>query len=216
MVGSWGTVPWLVRTQNGSDESMATWGPGRRMAKRADSFSPSRKRRRSNPKSNTEEEDNVRGSVAMVEILKVLKAPKSGRTPTKTGWTKSRDNSIKWDFQAGTGRSPGTKVSRKPEERPRVGVLDHGLKKSDFLRGREKREEFIQRHETWVKRREEARGAEDAAREARHIFKISVERFLAGKEVEEGRSKEVAEKVWQPSQRYHKKGENLEADLNNL
>ena len=57
------------------------------MAKRADSVSPSRQRRRSNPEGNTEEEENtVRGSVAMVEILKVLKAPKSGRTPTKTKW----------------------------------------------------------------------------------------------------------------------------------
>ena len=54
------------------------------MVKWADSFSPSRQRRRSDPKGNTEEETNVRGSVAILEILKVLKAPKSGRTPTKT------------------------------------------------------------------------------------------------------------------------------------
>ena len=26
MVGSWGAVPWLVRTRNVSYESMATWG----------------------------------------------------------------------------------------------------------------------------------------------------------------------------------------------
>ena len=88
--------------------------------------------------------------------------------------------------------------------------------KSAFLRGREEKEEFIQSHETWVKRCEAARRAEDTAREAGHIFKISVERFLAAKEVEEARSKEVSEKVWQASQSNHKKSENLEADLNNL
>ena len=76
---------------------------------------------------------------------------------------------------------------------------------------------MIQSHETWVKRCEEARRAEDAAREAGHIFKISDERFLAAKEVEEARSTEAAEKVRQASQsNYKKKNENLEADLNNL
>ena len=63
-----------------------------------------------------------------------------------------------------------------------------------FLRGSEKKEYVLQSRETWVKRCEAARRAEDAAREAEHIFKISVERFLAAKEVEEARSKEVAEK----------------------
>ena len=117
-----------------------------------------------------------------------------------------RDRKVSWH----------KKYQRKPEERRRVGVLDHGLKKSAFLRGREKREEFIQSHETWVKRCEEARRAEDAAREAGHIFKISVERSLAEKENEEVRSKEVAAKVWQASQSNHKKRENMEADLNKL
>ena len=74
--------------------------------------------------------------------------------------------------------------------------------KSDFFRGKEKRE-FIQSHEAWVKRCEAARRAEDAAPEARHIFNISVEKFLAAKEVEQGRSKDVAEKVWQASQSNH-------------
>ena len=70
MVGSWGAVPCLVRTRKISYESMATWGPGRRMAKRAGPFYPSRNSRTINPKGNTEEgENNVRGLVAMVEIL---------------------------------------------------------------------------------------------------------------------------------------------------
>ena len=56
--------------------------------------------------------------------------------------------------------------------------------------------------------------AEDAAREAGHMFKISVERSLA--ENEEVRSKEVAAKVWQASQSNHKKRENMEADLNKI
>ena len=68
------------------------------------------------------------------------------------------------------------------------------------------------------------RGSSDAKRpagpktlpaRAGHIFKISVERFLAAKEVEEGRAKEVAEKMWQASQSNHEKSDNFQADLNN-
>ena len=102
------------------------------------------------------------------------------------------------------------KYQRKPEERRQWN------QKSVFFRGKEKREEFIQSHEAWVKRCEAARRAEEAAPEARHIFKISVEMFLAAKEVEQGRSNDVADKVWQASQSNHKKRENMEADLNKM
>ena len=46
-----------------------------------------------------------------------------------------------------------------------------------------------------------AREAGDAAREAESTYRQSMEHVLAPKEVEEERSKEVAEKVWQTSQK---------------
>ena len=72
--------------------------------------------------------------------------------------------------------------------------------KSDFLSGREKKEESEQGDESWVKRCEEAHGAEDAAREAENVFKISVQKCLAAEKLEEEGSKEVAEKARLPKQ----------------
>ena len=79
--------------------------------------------------------------------------------------------------------------------------------KSEIMRGRGKKGKFIQNYETWVTRCAEVRRAEDAARKAENIFKMSFEKCLAAQEVEEEQSKDVTEKVWQAI---------MEADLNNL
>ena len=211
MVESWGPSRGSCVREKISHESMATWGPGHRMAKRADSFFPSRKREEAiqkvtlkKKKKKTTSEDQSpwwRSSkfskLRRVEGLPQRQVGRSGATIPSSGTSNQGHEGLL-----------AQKFQRKPEERPRVDVLDNGLK-SDLLRGREKREVFILSHETCVKRRDEARRAEDAAREAGHIFKISVERFLAAKEVEEARSKEVSEKVWQASQSNHKKERKL-------
>ena len=80
--------------------------------------------------------------------------------------------------------------------------------KGDFQRGKEKKEEFVRCCEMWLERCNEAlrangaaRESGDAAREAERTYRQSSEHVLAAKEVEEERSKEVAEKVWQTSQK---------------
>ena len=68
MVGSWGAVPWLVRTRNISDESMATWVQAAGWPNGRIRFLL-REKGDEATQDNTEEENTVRGSVAMVEIL---------------------------------------------------------------------------------------------------------------------------------------------------
>ena len=60
-----------------------------------------------------------------------------------------------------------------------------------FLRGKEEKDRAMKRGSSDAKR---PAGPKKLPAEAGHIFKISVERFLAAKEVEEGRAKDVAEK----------------------
>ena len=77
--------------------------------------------------------------------------------------------------------------------------------KGDFQRGKEKKEEFVRCCEMWLERCNEALrangAAREAAREAESTYRQSMKHVLAAKEVEEERSKEVAEKVWQTSQK---------------
>ena len=105
MVGSWGAVPWLVRTRNVSYESMATFGPGCRMAKRAGPFYPSRKRRRSNPEGNT----------AMVEIL----LPKFSKLRREEGLPQKQ-----------MGRSHATIPSRGTSGQGQEGLLTQRYQRS--------------------------------------------------------------------------------------
>ena len=131
--------------------------------------SPLRKRRRSNPKGTTEEENAVTGSVAVVEILlpKFSKLQRVEGLPQKqVGRSRATTSSCGTSSQGQEGLL-AQEYQRKPLERRRVGVLDNGILKVMFDR----------------------KGKEGT-------FFYSVERFLAGIEVEETRSKEVAEKVW--------------------
>ena len=65
----------------------------------------------------------------------------------------------------------------------------------------------------WIQRCEEARWAEDAARQAENVCKNDIEHFLASRDAGETRAKEAAEKVWQSSQSSSKKNDNLGGDL---
>ena len=72
----------------------------------------------------------------------------------------------------------------------------------------------------WIQKREEARRAHaadrqavDATHEAENEFKRDIEKLMDSEEAGEMRSMEVAEKVWQTDQSGCKKADNLDNDL---
>ena len=85
--------------------------------------------------------------------------------------------------------------------------------KNDLTRNVEKKENLVQSRGLWIQRCEEARWAENAARQAENVCKNDIEHVLASRDAGETRAKEAAGKVWQSSQSSREKGENLKEDL---
>ena len=85
--------------------------------------------------------------------------------------------------------------------------------KNELTRSEENMEQMVHCYGIWIQRREEARRAEDAARQAQNPFKKGHRKNLASRDAGDMRTKEVAGNVWRASQSRCKRAENLKGDL---
>ena len=84
---------------------------------------------------------------------------------------------------------------------------------NELTRSEEKMEQMVRSHGIWIQRCEEARQAEDAARQAENPFKKGHRKNLSSRDAGDMRTKEVARNVWRASQSRCKRAENLEGAL---
>ena len=84
------------------------------------------------------------------------------------------------------------------------------------MKSAERKEQLAKSSTVCIQKREQARRAQDASREAKNAFKRDIEKFMDSDAAGDMRSKEVAEKVWQANQSGCKKAENLDKDLLNI
>ena len=130
MVGSWEAVPCLVRTRKISYESMATCGPGRRMAKLAGPFlsfakqekKPSKQKVNTGRRRKQSQRISRHGGDPPPKVLKVPKSEDS----KKNRWDEVARQFTKWGRPVRDRKDSWHKsIKEKPERR--VGVLDNGL-----------------------------------------------------------------------------------------
>ena len=85
-----------------------------------------------------------------------------------------------------------------------------------LMKSAERKEQLAKSSRVCIQKREEARRAQDASREAKNEFKRDIEKFMDSDAAGDMRSKEVAEKVWKANQSGCKKAQNLDKDLLNI